>query len=369
MQVNKLPSEIYQHACDTGVLTRDPAQLQVVAVLDRLHHQLCAREASIKSWAGRMKQKFRPEPVIPGLYLWGDVGRGKTYLLDVFFASLPLTNKRRMHFYRFMHWVHQHLATAQEQGQANPLVILARDFSREARVLCFDEFFVDDVTDAMILAELVQNLLQHGVTLVMTSNIAPRGLYHNGVHRDRFLPAIDLIERHTEVLALDGGCDYRLRILEQATLYFTPLDATTDQQLLAALTQLAPERHQLGGCILINDRELPVRGIADDVLWCDFNVLCREARGQYDYIELAKLYHAVLISDVIQFTDDSVDALKRFISLVDEFYDHNVKLILSAAVPIDQLYQGERLAFQFARTQSRLLEMQSEVYLARSHNP
>jgi cell division protein ZapE len=266
-----------------------------------------------------------------------------------------------------MQRVHRELT--QLSGRADPLETVADNLAGEARVLCFDEFFVSDIGDAMLLGELLSHLFDRGVALVATSNIAPHSLYENGLQRRRFLPAIESIERHTEVLNLDGGTDYRLRLLEQAETYHAPLDSRAEALLAERFSALAPDHSavEVDVDLEIEGRLIRCRRSADDVSWFDFAALCAGPRSQNDYIELARLYHAVLVSDVPIFDPRHEDQARRFISLVDEFYDHNVKLILSAAAPVEELYQGERLAFEFERTRSRLLEMRSHDYLARTH--
>jgi len=300
------------------------------------------------------------------------VGRGKTYLMDMFYEALPFDNKMRMHFHRFMRRVHHELTDL--QGEKDPLTIVAERIAAEAEVICFDEFFVSDITDAMLLAGLFEALFARGVCLVTTSNIEPRYLYKDGLQRQRFLPAIELLEQHTEVLNIDGGVDYRLRTLEQAELYHSPIDADTDVKLLEFFQQLAP----VGGgrdfiCIEANvqveveNRPILARYMADDVVWFDFYALCDGPRSQNDYIELAREFHAVLVSGVPQMDVNCEDVARRFILMVDEFYDHNIKLLLSADVPLENLYVGKRQAFEFERTRSRLQEMQSHDYLAAAH--
>ncbi len=254
-------------------------------------------------------------------------------------------------------------------GQRNPLERVADALAQEARVLCFDEFFVSDIGDAMILGELLSHVFERGVTLVATSNVAPRALYANGLQRARFLPAIDALERHTEVLNLDGGTDYRLRLLEQAQTYYSPLGESADALLAERFAALAPNRASVEDDVEleIEGRPIRCRRCADDVAWFAFAALCDGPRSQNDYIELARLYHAVLVSDVPVFDARAEDQARRFISLVDEFYDRNVKLIVSAAAPVETLYRGSRVAFEFERTRSRLLEMRSHDYLSRTH--
>jgi len=249
------------------------------------------------------------------------------------------------------------------------LVIVADRFAAETCLLCFDEFFVSDITDAMILAGTLTELFKRGISLVATSNIVPAGLYEDGLQRARFLPAIALLEQYTEVVNVDGGVDYRLRTLEQAELYHWPLDDSAYASLEASFNALSPDAPEQGVQIEVEGRFIDTLFLCDDVLWCEFLALCDGPRSQNDYIELARCYHAVLISKVPQMTTETEDQARRFINLVDEFYDRNVKLIMSAEVPIDKLYVGQRLSFEFERTQSRLLEMQSREYLAAAHKP
>ncbi|MCG8316665.1 MAG: AFG1 family ATPase, partial [Pseudomonadales bacterium] len=298
---------------------------------------------------------------------WGGVGRGKTYLVDTFYESLPFRRKLRVHFHRFMQRVHRELREL--QGEKNPLEIVAKRIADDAVVLCFDEFFVSDITDAMILAELMDKLFGRGVTLVATSNIVPESLYENGLQRQRFLPAIDLLLEHTQVVNVDSGIDYRLRALEQAEIYHSPLDEAAKTCMIESFESLAPEPGERDVAIEIEGRDIPARRVADDVLWCDFTALCDGPRSQNDYIEIAKIYHAVLVSNVPVMTGASDDLARRFVNMVDEFYDRNVKLIISAQADVDGLYTGSNLQFVFERTKSRLIEMQSHDYLARAHKP
>ena len=365
------PLERYHKDLQREDFLEDPAQRHAVEKLDTLFRRLVERESGgsrrgilvrvWRQWRGRRK-----EP-LTGLYLWGGVGRGKTYLVDTFYDCLPFERKLRIHFHRFMQRVHGELREL--EGEADPLEKIAEGLARELAVLCFDEFFVSDITDAMILGGLMQALFARGVCLVATSNIVPDELYKDGLQRQRFLPAIELIKRHTEILNIDGGVDYRLRTLEQAELYHWPLDAEADISLLRSFEALAPEPGRQWQQLEVNGRHLSSRWVADDVVWFEFAELCGGPRSQNDYIELARIYHAVLLGNVPRMSAATDDWARRFINLVDEFYDRNVKLVISAAVPVPQLYGGERLDFEFRRTRSRLQEMQSHDYLARSHKP
>nr|WP_273440244.1 cell division protein ZapE [Sedimenticola selenatireducens] len=300
-----------------------------------------------------------------GLYLWGGVGRGKTWLVDLFFNQLPFDNKLRIHFHHFMRNTHESLSRL--KGVKNPLDRVAESLAARTRILCLDEFIVTDIGDAMILAQLLKSLFSRGVTLVTTSNTAPDNLYRNGLQRASFLPAIELIKQHTRVIHLDSTTDYRLRYLQQATVYHTPLGAAVNQRLIEEFEQLAPEPGQSGGTISLYWREIPVQRLADDLIWFDFFAICGPPRSQADYLELARCYHTVIISDIPLLTGELDDAARRFVFLVDEFYDRGVKLIISAAAgPLD-LYRGERLKAEFERAVSRLQEMQSIEYLSREH--
>jgi cell division protein ZapE len=363
MSLPHSPAQRYRELLETPGFARDPAQEKVVTLLDELYRQLSPRWSERNGWLQRWLRR-QPRPV-RGLYLWGGVGRGKTMLMDLFYDCLPEHDRLRMHFHRFMQRVHNELKAL--AGTVNPLTRIAENLARDASILCFDEFFVADIADAMILAELLDGLFARGVTLVATSNVEPQRLYHNGLQRRRFLPAIGLIETHTRVHNVDGAVDYRLRVLERAEIYHAPLDAAAETGLARSFQALAPQACRHDVVMEINGRPIRARCVADDVAWFDFAELCEGPRSQNDYIELAREFHAVLVSNVRRFTTRSEDAARRFISLVDEFYDRNVKLILSAEVAVGELYAGERLRFEFERTESRLREMQSHEYLARTH--
>ncbi|MDQ2078259.1 cell division protein ZapE [Marinimicrobium sp. ABcell2] len=348
----------------------DSAQARAVEALQRLYEALTAApeppaglRARLLRLLGRM-----PEPV-QGLYMWGGVGRGKTYLMDNFYESLPFERKQRVHFHRFMRRVHEELKRL--AGHKNPLEGVADALAKEARVICFDEFFVTDITDAMILATLLEALFARGVTLVATSNIPPQQLYRDGLQRARFLPAIDLIQRHTLTIEINGDSDHRLRALRQAELYHSPLDDAADKSLLASFHSLVPARGEIrpNQALEVEGRTIEARYVGEDVAWFDFVNLCDGPRSQNDYIELAREYHAVVVSNVPALGWSNDDQARRFINMVDEFYDRRVKLVISAAKPLTTLYEEGRLTFEFQRTVSRLLEMQSVDYLALAHKP
>ena len=363
------PWQRYQADLEREGFSHDPAQEEAVRLLQDLYERLLQRFNTSETGFSSLLKRFRkqaPEPEV-GLYLWGGVGRGKTYLVDTFYDCLPFERKMRVHFHRFMQRVHNELT--QLEGEVNPLEIVADKLAQEALVVCFDEFFVTDIGDAMILGGLMEALFARGVTLVATSNIVPAKLYENGLQRQRFLPAIALVEKHTRVVNVDAGIDYRLRTLQQAELYHCPLDEAADVSLRESFDALAVEPGQHWERIPINGRYLTVRCLADDVAWFEFAELCDGPRSQNDYIELARIFHAVLLSGVPEFNSDLNDQARRFINLVDEFYDRNVKLVMTAEKPLLELYGGGSLEFEFQRTQSRLQEMQSHEYLAREHRP
>ncbi len=352
--------------------SEDPAQAAAINVLEALHAELLQHGAGARgSWwrsaIDRLRGRDSDLKSVQGLYMWGGVGRGKTYMMDLFFETLPFEKKMRSHFHRFMRRVHAELK--EFAGEKNPLVQVADKIAAETRIICFDEFFVSDITDAMILAGLFERLFDRGVLLVATSNIPPPELYKDGLQRQRFLPAIALIEANCRVMNVDGGTDYRLRTLKQAELWHSPLDAGADISLRQSFESLAPEESSADQQLEIEGRTLLARHLADDVAWFDFSELCDGPRSQNDYIELAREFHAIVLSNVPVMDASKDDQARRFINLVDEFYDRNVKMVISAAAPLGQLYSGGRLAFEFQRTDSRLLEMQSHEYLARQHRP
>lgn len=370
--MDNTPLGRYRRDLEQPGFNYDAAQEAAVLKLQSLYDALVSRAAEPEK-TGVMRRlfakKITDKTPVRGLYFWGGVGRGKTYLMDNFFESLPFEQKMRSHFHRFMRRVHSELKTL--DGQKNPLNIVADRIAADARVICFDEFFVSDITDAMILATLFDALFKRGVSLVATSNIVPDGLYKDGLQRARFLPAIELLKIHTEVVNVDGGVDYRLRALEQAELYHWPLDDQADISLRRSFESLVPDIKEARADveIEIEGRCIQARAEAEDVAWFEFVALCDGPRSQNDYIELAREYHAILVANVPQLGRDSDDSARRFINLVDEFYDRNVKLVLSAEVALADIYAGGRLNFEFERTTSRLLEMQSREYLSRPHRP
>lgn len=365
------PGDAYRASLAEGAVLEDEAQARVMALLDQRFTQLVARSANKAGWFTSLANKFllpksgRADTSIKGLYLWGGVGRGKTMMMDMFCHALPPERRQRMHFHRFMRRVHDGLGRF--SGQANPLLKVADEIASQGDVLCFDEFFVSDIGDAMILGEVMTALFARGVVLVATSNVEPANLYKNGLQRSRFLPAIDQIYAHCDVHEIDQGQDFRLRTLQQARLYHWPLSESTDQSMRESFSALASDREKSNVRLRVENRMIEALKVAGDVAWFRFSSLCEGPRSQNDYIELATLFTTVLISEVPVLDVNREDAARRFISLVDEFYDRRVKLVISADQPITDLYQGQRLSFEFERTQSRLLEMQSEEYLSQPH--
>jgi cell division protein ZapE len=351
-------------------LVPDEAQRRAVARLDELRVELIEHPRTFSLWRRRMLRWMPKRATLApprGVYLYGSVGRGKTLIMDLFFESLPLKERRRSHFHRFMHDLHADLGRLRHR--ANPLEVVAHRIAKRTRVLCFDEFFVTDIADAMLLGTLFEGLFRRGVALVATSNVPPAELYKDGLQRQRFLPAIALIEQHVDVLRVDNGVDYRLRQLERAAIYQLSGTPEADARLRDAFVAVAGSEGSANGALMIADRLIPYRRLDKGVVWFDFPAICGGPRSQDDYIEIAHEFHTVLVSNVPQFDGAREDEARRFIALVDELYDRAVNLMLSAAAPIDELYRGKRLPFEFQRTASRLVEMQSRDYLARPHRP
>ncbi|MZI91817.1 cell division protein ZapE [Vibrio sp. CAIM 722] len=363
------PKQRYEQDLTQEEFKRDDAQALAVNALDTLYHQLVEfdQKPDVKPtmWQKLLGKKAPSQPAPKGLYFWGGVGRGKTYLMDTFYDALPIKHKMRSHFHRFMLRVHNELSLLHDVS--DPLDIVADKLAAETKVICFDEFFVSDITDAMILGTLFQALFERHVILVATSNIPPKDLYRNGLQRARFLPAIALIEANCHILNVDGGVDYRLRTLTQAEIYHSPLDDQANASLQHYYQQFTgldkPHQQQ----IEINHRQIDVTSTYDGVLFATFAQLCQTARSQNDYIEMSRLYHTVILADVRQMGESNDDAARRFIALVDEFYERHVKLIISAEVELEALYTHGLLEFEFQRCRSRLIEMQSQEYLARDH--
>ena len=355
------PGEAYAAGVARGDWDDDPAQRAVLAELDRIHAAL--PETRGPGWLGRL---FGAREAAPrGLYLWGGVGRGKTFLVDLFYDGLPLDAKRRTHFHRFMREVHAALRA--HSGERDPLAAIAGEWGRAWRLLVLDEFFVSDIGDAMLLGRLLERLFAEGVVLVTTSNTPPDDLYAGGLQRARFLPAIELLKRHCVVLELDSPTDYRLRALTQSPVYRTPLDDAAEAWLQARWRTLTTGVPREDGPLVVEGRPVPVRALAEGHAWFDFDALCEGPRATADYIEIAREHHTVLIGGIPVFDGGNDDPGRRFVHLVDELYDRRVNLVCTAAAPPHALYRGKRLRGAFERCASRLVEMQSTDYLAASH--
>ena len=364
----------YRRALKLHGYNPDEAQLKVVETLQRIGDDLEQHDSQAGWWAQFRQRYFdrltgRTGDLTPirGAYLWGGVGRGKTFVMDLFFETLPFDDKLRFHFHRIMYRVHRDLR--QLKNHEDPLEIIAEDLASKARIICFDEFFVSDIADAMLLGKLLQALFRRGVTLVATSNTPPNNLYKDGLQRQQFLPAIDLLKTHTEVVNVLGPTDFRLRVLEQAEIYHSPLDPVATENLTSYFDQIAPETGTRGQPIEILGRDISTLRRADGIAWFDFLAICDGPRSQDDYIEIARSFQTVIVSDVPMLDRECEDQTRRFIAMVDEFYDRRVNLIISAAAPIESLYQGRRLTHEVERTRSRLQEMQSHEYLAAPHRP
>lgn len=359
------PIEKYQQALASGDYRADPGQRAIIETLQMVY--LAWHEQHLAASKSVWKKLTKPKVSAPvrGLYLWGGVGAGKTWLMDLFYDCIPEQLKMRLHFHRFMQRIHQELT--QRQGQADPLKLIAKQLAQQIKLIFLDEFVVNDITDAMLLANLLQALFNEGVTLMATSNVPPEGLYRNGLQRNRFLPAIALLNRHMQVFKADIVTDYRLRTLEQAGVYFCPLNSEAEQHLMQHYLHLAHDGGKANEPLLIEGRAIATRWLANEVVWFDFAALCHIPRSQLDYVEIARIYSAVILSNVPQIAPEQDNIIIYLIHLVDILYDARVKLIISAAAPVEELYLEGRYAFEFQRTRSRLLEMQSTAYLSAEH--
>lgn len=360
-----------QHAAVHGI-TLDEAQERALDSFERLYEDLLGLQ-TMDSWLVRLLARRR---VVQGLYLWGGVGRGKSFLMDAFYECAPVIMKRRQHFHRFMQEIHRRMHEL--QGQEDPLMLISRELAKQVQLLCLDEFQVTDITDAMLMRRLLEGLLDQGLVLVTTSNLRPDDLYKHGLQREQFVPAITLIKQNLEVLNVDGGVDYRLRTLEEAGVYHTPLGADTDNKLAGAFASIAMAEGETDMPLEIEHRIVRARRVARGIAWFEFMELCDGPRGQADYIELARRFHTVLIGNVPRLRPSKLDAARRFTWLVDEFYDRRVKLIVSAEATASGLFEVGDAGDAFLRglntsfvdrTVSRLIEMQTREYLAQAHLP
>ncbi len=355
------PIELFHEKLKLQNFKHDSAQELAVQQIQKLYDDLLLRPQIRPNWWRKiLKQDITP---VCGLYFWGGVGRGKTFLMDCFFEVLPIENKRRIHFHRFMLEIHEQLRDLPKTP--NPLPIVAKKIADDVRVLCLDEFHVHDITDAMLLTGLFKSLFDNGVTLFATSNVKVNDLYKNGLQRELFLPTIDYLNKNTKEFELLASEDFRLLQLEKSGTYH--IEGDLQKIMVEHFRTLAPASSSLAVEIVINHRKITTVALSDDVVWFDFKSICMQAHAAPDYLEIAQTFHTVLISDVPVLTESEDDAAKRFIHLIDALYDHKVKLIVTTSVLPFELYTGKRLKFAFERTVSRLTEMASNKYLALPH--
>ncbi|MBO3704365.1 MAG: AFG1 family ATPase [Candidatus Accumulibacter sp.] len=354
--------DAYERVLASRNFSADTAQRLAAERLQRLYYELLSFKVGRRS---ALRRFFSPPALPRGVYFWGGVGRGKSLLMDCFYDVLGYRRKKRLHFHAFMQRIHRDLDRF--RGEADPMQKVAEQIAAEVRVLCFDEFHVSDIADAMILARLLEGLFAQGVVLVLTSNYPPDGLYPNGLQRDRFLPAIDLLKQHLDVVEVDAGVDYRLRALETVEIYHAPADVHAHERMYETFRRIAGEEGRKGGNIEVLERKIDTVRRGKSVIWFDFKALCGGPRSQNDYLEIARTYHTVLLSNLPKMTAAQASAARRFTWLVDVFYDHRVKLIISAECGPAELYTEGTQASEFKRTVSRLTEMQSSEYLAREH--
>lgn len=352
------PLEYYQEQCKKGLIFEDAQQLPAMQGLQRVFDDLIKEQ---KKKAG-IAALFHKSQAVKGLYLWGGVGIGKTFMMDCFYHCLPPKQKMRLHFYQFMQMVHRELT--HHQGKKNPLDIIASDLAKQTKILCFDELFVSDITDAMLLGRLFKALFSRGVSLVMTSNVAPDDLYKNGLQREQFLQAIELIKEHTDVVHITTAIDYRLRHLKEAGVFYTPLDEAARKNMEKSFQLFANGRPVTEDPIIIHGRSVNIKKQAGDVVWFEFTDICTVPRSQMDYLAIAEKYRTVLISDVPAIPASAKDMICLFIGLVDVCYDARVRLVLSSAEPVAEIYSRGYMIMEYARTYSRLVEMQSTDYFS-----
>lgn len=350
--------EYYFHALQERGYQADEAQIAAIERLQRFYDDWVAFK---QARGNRFRKLFRRPDVPRGVYLWGGVGRGKSFLMDSFYQTVPVKRKTRVHFHEFMRSVHREMD--QVKGQQDPLDEVAQHIAKRYRLICFDEFHVSDVADAMILYRLLLKLFEHGTSFVMTSNYEPSKLYPDGLHRDRILPAIKLIQERMDVLNVDTGVDYRRRSLEQVRSYLTPLTPQTHKELQACFDRLSDTAPIVPPILTVENRELRAIALAGSVVWFDFATLCGGPRSQNDYLELADRFHTVILSDVPRMSARQASEARRFTWLIDVFYDHKVKLIMSAQCDPEELYTQGPMSGEFHRTVSRIIEMQSREYL------
>lgn len=356
------PKQKYQALLSSGEFEKNAQQEIVVNILENIYQQLLPRLQPKTVFQKLFNKKFQP---INGLYLWGSVGVGKTWLMDIFYHCLPEHAKMRLHFHQFMLKIHWQLK--QLQHKTDPLKIIAKQIAQNTKVICFDEFFVSDIADAMLLSGLFEALFQEGLTLVTTSNVPPDQLYKGGISRDRFLPAIELLKRYTQVLHIVSATDYRMRQLQDAGVFFMPLGEAARQQMRDCFEALADCAWTQNEILIIANRGIPTIRKGHGIVWFHFRDLCNVPRSQFDYIEIAKSFHTVFLSGVPKLTEEQTNEAIYLIHLIDVFYDAKVKLVMSVNCAIEEIYEKGQMEFEFARTRSRLQEMQSLEYLQEPH--
>jgi len=347
-----------------GEMLEDTAQIELIDEFSRLCDALAVHQRELSGWRSKLRRTDRRVENVPrGVYAWGGVGRGKTYLMDAFYEAAPTAHKWRIHFHRFMLWVHEQKRKL--VGEQDPLKHIAREVLNKSRLLCLDEFMVTDIADAMILHRLLKHLYLQGVVIVTTSNIEPDGLYYNGLQRDLFLPAIELIKRHSVVIAVGGENDFRKQAWLCEEIYYSPLGEAADQGLAYCHAQLTGYPEPRPTQLMVAGRAVDAISVVDDMAWFDFKTICQSYRSQKDYIQLSNQFNTLIISDVPELGAEDDAAARRFINLIDTAYDHGVNLLVSAAKPPDSIYIGSQLAQPFKRTASRLWEMSTPAYLAK----
>lgn len=346
--------KVYQNLISSKSIIDDPIQRGLIKELEIVSSALTQR----KSWLHKLRLKKQH---VNGLYMWGGVGIGKTFLMDLFFDALPIKKKLRLHFHQFMQEIQ--IALRAHQGEANPLQVVALEIAQKAEVLCFDEFFVSDIADAMILERLFNQLFAYNVVLIATSNIPPDKLYLKGLHRKRFLPAIELIKEHCKIINIASQADYRYRALTEANVFFTPITPSTQTQLEQLFELYSANDWQDNAFLHIEKRQIQARRAAEKVVWFEFDVICHTPRSQVDYLRIAEQYDIVIVSNVPVMSAQDKAAITYFIHLVDVFYDKHIKLILSADATIEALYTEGDKVFEYQRTISRLHEMRTKEYL------
>ena len=353
-------TQAYEKIIKSQHMTRDKSQEHIVDLLSNIQNELILHRNK-KSFLKNPINLIKNQKNILGIYIWGDVGQGKTFLMDLFYQSLELKNKKRFHFHHLMQYVHKQLNSLSKKK--DPIKIVAKNLTKETTVFCLDEFYVDDITDSMILSKLLEELFFRNITLITTSNYHPQKLYENGLQRQNFLPAIELLTNNTNIIKLDTNIDYRFQLFKNTGTYFKNECKHTQKNLLKYFLSVAEESPKNNISIKILGREIKAIKCASRIIWFKFNDICCDPRSHNDYIEIAKLYCTVIISEIPTLDYSKENEARRFIALIDEFYDRKVKLIISADTCIKEIYSGTKLKFEFKRTLSRIMEMQTETYL------